>query len=64
MKTLIVATIIAAFACVSTVQAGENKEQACASKTTCCAEKAAKAKELSKARAAASEKGAYQLVKR
>jgi hypothetical protein len=67
MKTLIIASIVAAFACVSAVQAGENKEQACA-KSACCAEKsacAAKAKaDLAKAKAAASEKGAYQLVRR
>ncbi len=65
MKTLIIASIVAAFACVSAVQAGET--QACA-KSACCAEKsacAAKAKaDLAKAKAAASEKGAYQLVKR
>ena len=67
MKTFLIASIVAAFACVSAVQAGENKDQACA-KSTCCAEKsacAAKAKaDLAKARASASEKGAYLLVKR
>jgi hypothetical protein len=68
MKTLVIASIVAAFACVSAVQAGENKDQGCAGKSSCCAEKsacAAQAKaDLAKARAAASEKGAYQLVKR
>ena len=63
MKPLIIATIVAAFAFVSSVQAGESK--ACSS---CCAEKsacAAKAKaDLAKAKVAASEKGATLLVKR
>jgi len=61
MKTLIIASIVVAFACVATVQAGES----CA-KSACCAEKsaaAAKAKaDLAKAKAAASEKGATLLL--
>ena len=64
MKKFIALSLLAAFACVTAVQAGEDK--ACTAKSACCAEKsacAAKA-ELAKAKARASEKGATLLVRR
>jgi hypothetical protein len=66
MKKLLLASLVAAFACVSAVQAGEDCNKACAAKTACCAEKSAcaKAAALAKARAQAAEKGAWLLVKR
>ena len=65
MKTFLVASLLAAFACVSAVQAGEDcQAKACAAKTGCCAEQACAKAALAKARAQASEKGATLLVKR
>ncbi len=72
MKKIILSTIIAAFACVSAVQAGENcntkacplaakaKGTDCSASKVCCADKA-KA-ELTKAKADASVKGATKLL--
>ncbi len=72
MKKIILSTIVAAFACVSAVQAGENcnakacpatakaKGTDCSESKGCCADKA-KA-ELTKAKLDASVKGATKLL--
>jgi hypothetical protein len=61
MKKILLAALVAAFACVSAVQAGETCQSACGAKAkSACETKAA----LAKARAQAAEKGATLLAKR